>query len=226
MHRKIRNFTLIELLVVIAIIAILAGMLLPALNQARSRAHSISCINNLKQIGMGINFYTMEQDGFLPIPQYGPGEYNNTYWVISITPYIARTVAHAGEDYGKTLLCPSSEESIRIAGDNPMTNYAINGHFDPSDNGSSIRKVTSAKTPGNLGAVADFKCRQNATCLWRIWENIVQRTDWRHNDSLNLLYVDGHAANTRDIGRLSWEVDNCWSGSVPQSMLTWAWIKD
>ena len=159
------RFTLIELLVVIAIIAILAGMLLPALNQARSRAHSISCINNLKQIGMGINFYTMEQDGFLPIPQYGPGEYNNNYWVISITPYIARTVAHAGEDYGKTLLCPSSQESIRVAGDNPMTNYAINGHFDPSDNGSSIRKVTSAKTPGNLGAVADFKCRQNATCL-------------------------------------------------------------
>ncbi len=125
--RVFRLFTLIELLVVIAIIAILAAMLLPALNKAKLKAHSVTCINNLKTIGTFSQFYgndyydyivpdnlrsTKEKITLPPASDvFGDGNNKYTYYMVfnalGYTKFYKRGGPDAVTNGAKTFFCPS-----------------------------------------------------------------------------------------------------------------------
>ncbi|MBO4632311.1 MAG: type II secretion system protein [Lentisphaeria bacterium] len=114
MRRPWLNFTLIELLIVIAMIAILAGMLLPALQRAREKAREISCVNNLRQVGIHYASYLNDNKEFLPWYNW-QGSATLSVWCVAFYPYVGISFADRDPVASRkkaNLICPSDEWSL------------------------------------------------------------------------------------------------------------------
>ncbi len=222
---SILRFTLIELLVVIAIIAILAAILLPALNSAREGGKSASCLNNMKQLGAGTMLYADDHNNTAMMKfGYDGGENDFPSFFLAFAlakgtlrgPSIGKTVTFAPYiPSPASIVCPGAATNIngelvdkRTSGGGASGFYGVYFQYD------TVPYVNSGDRPVQVGAdnyryAWDLKKLHQPTDVplyFEAWDHSKQmqhcnlsnsgyNLHFRHNKAMNIIFADGHVSS-------------------------------
>ncbi len=215
-----KRFSLIELLIVVAVIAILVGLLLPALNKARETAQAINCVSNLKQIGVGLAAYTADNDDYL-IPARGTEGSTGMY-----PHWHFRLVGLNGPAYDK---CNSqgaylSQKVFQCPSLPPITNILFHISFGINldvvqyskdlihENTLETGRVSKIRNASSKFLVIDTDYCKGSSIeqidrtkgYWRFRSGSGYAANFgipspRHSQRVNILYLDGHAGGVRSL---------------------------
>ena len=209
------NFTLIELLIVIAIIAILAGMLLPTLNQAREKGYAISCMSNVKQDAVNELMYRDENGGLI-VPYLLKENSSYITWIALLT--------RVGYKWDlKMYGCPKVINYMKEVRSGDLTTFnaiSINNIVTSSGPYSFFKESLIKKPSGYYHITADGKPQNYADGFYYVvpdpgyapWNNTAySRFHLLHSNRGNMLFFDGHAVPLSNSEFTNSVSSPCWN---------------
>ena len=199
-------FTLIEMLVVIAAIAILAGLLLPALNKAKDKAKEILCVNQMRQIGVMTAYYTDDNNDWI-LPSNMASQ--STLWFILLSPYY-NTNHEPQSKFNKYFVCPADPKpgvnSSIPGGSTALSSYCYsyalgNGYgfsWAPTYKAYQYKKIGRFRIPAQVGQLseADATTKAETPFPWYLSDFSAEKwIDFRHSARAPTLHLGGNVSS-------------------------------
>lgn len=196
---RFKSFTLIELMLVITVIAVLVSLLMPAINKAKNTAKMIRCSANMKQIGLAVNSYTDDYQGWMPFNDVAPG----TSYYFKASPYLCGKTDSlwtyfASMGKSTVLYCPENTE-VDFASNQNYSNYSFNIDVLGSNThgwANGVRKITEFRYPTKNSVLFDASSISKYSCFGLdtniTIDNAGCAAGFIHNRQVNSLFVDGH----------------------------------